>query len=163
MDVADGFQEGWGMTEDPFAVLGLPVRRDLTDEDVRAAWRRIAAVTHPDLADGGDRVRYRAAAAAYDTLRTSFGRGEALADLGLAGTRGTPRARRGGMHRGGTRAGQVHSPWAGVPSVSRRTALDTGIVATVAIALAAVGWTPATIALLIGAATRLLASHTRRP
>jgi curved DNA-binding protein CbpA len=42
------------MPDDPFGVLGLPLRRDLTDEDVRAAWRRIAAVTHPDLADGGD-------------------------------------------------------------------------------------------------------------
>ena len=27
---------------------------DLTDDDVRAAWRRIAAATHPDRDDGGD-------------------------------------------------------------------------------------------------------------
>ena len=78
--------------DDPFAVLGLPVRRDLTDEDVRAAWRRIAAATHPDLANGGDPARYSAAAAAYDTLRTALGRGEALADLGLVSPRGSSRA-----------------------------------------------------------------------
>ena len=79
---------------------GCPPRADLTDDDVRAAWRRIAAATHPDRDDGGDPARFGAAAAAYDTLRTSFGRGEALADLGLAGA--APRA----AHRGrGTRAG----------------------------------------------------------
>ncbi|MGH3277665.1 MAG: J domain-containing protein, partial [Trebonia sp.] len=60
-----------GAPEDPFAVLGLPAHSDLTDEDVRAAWRRIAAVTHPDLEDGGDPARFSAAAAAYDALRTS--------------------------------------------------------------------------------------------
>ena len=63
---------------------------------MRAAWKRIAAATHPDREDGGDAARYAAAAAAYDTLRTSFGRGEALADLGLAGTAArTPGARHG--------------------------------------------------------------------
>jgi curved DNA-binding protein CbpA len=66
---------------DPFAVLGLPARADLSDEDVRAAWRRIAAATHPDREDGGNPARFGAAAAAYAMLRTSFGRGEALADL----------------------------------------------------------------------------------
>jgi len=40
--------------DDPFAALGLAARPDLTDDDVRAAWRRIAASTHPDRADGGD-------------------------------------------------------------------------------------------------------------
>src|SRR6266702_101542 len=39
---------------DPFAVLGLDRDAELTDDDVRAAWRRIAAATHPDLADRGD-------------------------------------------------------------------------------------------------------------
>jgi curved DNA-binding protein CbpA len=51
---------------------------------VRAAWRRIAAATHPDREDGGDPARFGAAAAAYVVLRTGFGRGEALADLGLS-------------------------------------------------------------------------------
>jgi len=66
---------------DPFAALGLPARPGLGDDEVRAAWRRIAAATHPDRADGGDPDRFAAAAAAYTTLRTQFGRSEALADL----------------------------------------------------------------------------------
>jgi hypothetical protein len=69
------------VTADPFRVLGLPLRPDLTDDDVRAAWRRIAAATHPDRADGGDPARYAEAAGAYTTLRTASGRGEAYADL----------------------------------------------------------------------------------
>jgi hypothetical protein len=64
-----------------FSALGLPARADLTDDDVRAAWRRLAAATHPDRADGGDPARFAAAAAAYTMLRTRSGRGEALADL----------------------------------------------------------------------------------
>jgi len=65
----------------PFAGLGLPVRPDLTDEQVRAAWRAIAAATHPDRPDGGDLTRYTAASAAYAELRTGWGRSEAYADL----------------------------------------------------------------------------------
>ena len=72
---------------------------------MRAAWRRIAAATHPDREDGGDAARYAAAAAAYDTLRTSFGRGEALADLGLAGSAPhAARRARAAPRRGGHRA-----------------------------------------------------------
>ena len=66
---------------DPFRVLGLQPRPDLTDGDVHAAWRRIASATHPDREDGGDPERFAGAAAAYTVLRTRFGRGEALADL----------------------------------------------------------------------------------
>src|SRR5437660_1233448 len=66
---------------DPFSELGLPARPGLTDDAVRAAWRRIAAATHPDRADGGDAARFAAAAAAYTAIRTGFGRTEALADL----------------------------------------------------------------------------------
>jgi curved DNA-binding protein CbpA len=65
----------------PFAVLGLPERRDLDDETVRAAWRAIAAATHPDRADGGDLARYTQASAAYAELRTPWSRSEAYADL----------------------------------------------------------------------------------
>ena len=65
----------------PFAVLGLPVRPDLSDEQVRAAWRAIATATHPDRSDGGDPARYVAASAAYAMLRTPWGRSEACADL----------------------------------------------------------------------------------
>jgi curved DNA-binding protein CbpA len=69
------------VTAGPFAALGLPARPDLTDDDIRSAWRRIAAATHPDRADGGDPARFAAAAAAYTELRTRYGRGEAYADL----------------------------------------------------------------------------------
>jgi hypothetical protein len=62
----------------PFTVLGLPTRADLTDEQVRAAWRTIATATHPDRADA---ARYAAASAAYAALRTPWGRSEAYADL----------------------------------------------------------------------------------
>jgi len=65
----------------PFIALGLPVRPDLTDEQVRAAWRSIAAATHPDRPDGGNVTRYTAAANAYAQLRTAWGRSEAYADL----------------------------------------------------------------------------------
>jgi len=71
-------------TINPFAALDLPARADLSDDDVRAAWRRLAAATHPDRADGGDPARFAAAAAAYTVLRTRSGRGEALADLTTA-------------------------------------------------------------------------------
>ncbi|MGH3283081.1 MAG: hypothetical protein ACRDPD_00075 [Streptosporangiaceae bacterium] len=69
------------MRTNPFDALGLPVRPDLTDEQVRAAWRAIATATHPDRADGGDVARYTAATAAYVTLRSEWGRSEACADV----------------------------------------------------------------------------------
>ena len=69
------------MNMNPFEALGLPARPDLPDEQVRAAWRAIAAATHPDRADGGDLERYTAASAAYAELRTPWGRSEAYADL----------------------------------------------------------------------------------
>src|SRR5580700_4354596 len=56
------------MNPNPFAVLGLPERPDLNDETVRAAWRALAADTHPDRADGGDLDRYTQASAAYADL-----------------------------------------------------------------------------------------------
>jgi hypothetical protein len=139
---------------DPFAVLGLPARAGLSDEDVRAAWRRIAAATHPDRDDGGDPARFGAAAAAYDTLRTSFGRGEALADLGLAGSARRP-AHRAARH---ARPAGVRRLGAGLRAGGRgrrlalRAAAAAGVVAA---ALAAVGWTPATVGLLAGALTWL--------
>jgi hypothetical protein len=69
------------VSPNPFAVLGLPERPDLDDETVRAAWRTIAAATHPDRADGGDLGRYTQASAAYAELRTPWSRSEAYADL----------------------------------------------------------------------------------
>ena len=65
----------------PFEALGLPARPDLTDEQVREAWRAIAAATHPDRADGGDLAAYTAASAAYAELRTPWARSEAYADV----------------------------------------------------------------------------------
>jgi hypothetical protein len=69
------------VSENPFDALGLPTRPDLSDEQVRAAWRKIAAATHPDRTDGGDLARYTAATAAYVTLRAPWGRSEAYADV----------------------------------------------------------------------------------
>jgi hypothetical protein len=65
----------------PFHVLGLPTDPDLTDEHVRAAWREIAAATHPDRPDGGDAARYAQASASYAELRSPWGRSEAYADV----------------------------------------------------------------------------------
>jgi hypothetical protein len=64
-------------------VLGLPVRADLSDAQVRTAWRNIAAKTHPDRPDGGDVATYTAAATAYAQLRTGWGRSEACADFAV--------------------------------------------------------------------------------
>jgi hypothetical protein len=68
----------------PFAALGLPPGPHLDDEQVRTAWRATATATHPDRADGGDPGRYAAASAAYQVLRTPWGRSEAYADLAAA-------------------------------------------------------------------------------
>jgi hypothetical protein len=69
------------MKPNPFAVLGLPEWPDLDDETVRAAWRAIAAETHPDRPDGGDLARYTQACAAFAELNSLWGRSEAYADL----------------------------------------------------------------------------------
>lgn len=136
------------MTEDSFRVLGLPPRPDLTDDDVRAAWRRIAAATHPDRDDGGDPARFGAAAAAYAQLRTAYGRGEALADLGPGGGRGG-RGDRGGRGPHG-RLGRGRP---GLLALRVGTAAGLG-----ACAVLVAGWTPATIGVLVGALTWLVAT-----
>ena len=69
------------MTPNPFEALGLPARPDLTDEQVRDAWRKVAAATHPDRPDGGDLARYTQASAAYAQLRDPWSRSEAYADV----------------------------------------------------------------------------------
>jgi curved DNA-binding protein CbpA len=99
--------------DNPFAALGLAARPDLSDDDVRAAWRRVAAATHPDRADGGDPDRFAGAAAAYTTLRTRSGRGEALADLAAAtGPSGAVPSGSGRSRAGPSRGG----PSRGAPS-----------------------------------------------
>jgi hypothetical protein len=104
----------------PFLALGLEARPDVTDDDVRAAWRRVAAATHPDRADGGDPERFAAAAAAYTTLRTRFGRGEALADL-RAGSSGRPGAASARRRPG--RAARPRAPGQSRAAGPRRLAL----------------------------------------
>jgi len=168
------------MEDDPFGALGLPARADLPDEEVRAAWKRIAAATHPDRDDGGDPARFGAAAAAYDTLRTSFGRGEALADL-TAGVsrRSRHRARHGGgasrrrlerarRHFGNAGLGRLGPRLAGLLAARRRAwGLAARVLAAVAVsagALIVAGWTPGTAGVLAGALTWLLvipALHSR--
>ena len=90
-------------TPDPFAALGLPVRADLSDEQVRAAWRTVAAATHPDRPGGGNPAIYAAASAAYAALRTPWGRSEACADLTASGPPPAARRARAGRVRPGTR------------------------------------------------------------
>ena len=142
------------MADDPFATLGLPSRADLPDEEVRAAWKRIAAATHPDRDDGGDAARFGAAAAAYDALRTSFGRGEALADLGPAGawTRAWPRS---GPRSAARHARRARAPGPGV-RVGRGWRLASRVTAAAALLVTCVlvaGWTPGTVGLLAGLLT----------
>lgn len=99
------------MNPDPFGVLGLPARPGLTDDEVRAAWRRVAAATHPDRADGGDPGRFAEAAAAYTELRTRYGRGEAYADLAGRTRRHSPtRARAASPAAPATPAGHAPAP-----------------------------------------------------
>ena len=76
-------------TFNPFEALGLPTRPDLDDEQVRAAWRAIAAATHPDRQDGGDHAWYAQASAAYAQLNSPWGRSEAYADQVEAQNGGT--------------------------------------------------------------------------
>ncbi len=138
------------MSDDPFRALGLPAGADLSDDDVRAAWRRVAAATHPDRDDGGDPARFGAAAAAYAALRTAYGRGEALADLGFHLGHG-PRAPR----RRRVRAGATGLGTRGIGLLALRVVAATAVCAG---ALLAAGWSPASIAVLAGALTWLVVS-----
>ena len=141
---------------DPFSVLGLPARPEVGDDEVRAAWRRIAAATHPDRADGGDPARFAAAAAAYTTLRTRSGRGEALADL--ATRRPWAGVRRPGVPGWGRPLlGLARLPARVRHGRPARLALRLAVVAAVTAAAVAVdGWMPATPALITGVLTWLL-------
>jgi hypothetical protein len=138
---------------DPFAALGLEPRPDLTDDQVHAAWRRVASATHPDREDGGDPARFAQAAAAYTALRTRFGRGEALADRTAVPAAATGTT---GRHVQARAAGR--QLWArarrGRPA---RLALRILLaLAACAAALAAAGPHPAAPALITGVATWLV-------
>jgi hypothetical protein len=125
---------------DPFDVLGLSAEPGVTDDEVRAAWRRIAAATHPDRDDGGDPEAFAAAAAAYTELRTVTGRREACAD-------------RPGQRRG---LGRVQR---GRPAVLvLRLAGAAGVIVA---AVLAAGPQPATYAVIAGALTWLLRTARR--
>ncbi len=119
----------------PFEVLGLPPSGEISDDDVRAAWRRLAAATHPDRADGGDPAAFAAAAAAYTALRTASGRLEVL-----AGQREPVRG--------------VNTPVPGRKGLSWR--LLTRLLAAVAagaLSVAVIGWQPASLGVITGALT----------
>ena len=161
---------------DPFTVLGLPARAGLSDDEVRAAWRRIAAATHPDRADGGDAARFAAAAGAYTALRTNFGRAETLADLARpagparrrAGPGRWPAAPGWARRRRRPAAGLLAGRWwarvrRGRPA---RLALRIAAAAAVSIGVALVaGARPATPALITGVLTwlALTARHDLAP
>jgi DnaJ domain len=145
-------------SSNPFAVLGLPAQPGLSDEDIRAAWRRVASATHPDREDGGDPARYAEASNAYTILRTPWGRSEAYADLrvGITPSLAPPAALPARVRL---------SPWRAVVLVPARVRhgrparLVLRIVAAVVAAL--LTWhsgagTPAVAALLTGIATWLL-------
>lgn len=136
----------------PFEVLGLPVSADLGDDDIRAAWRRIATATHPDRDDGGDPARYAQAADAYSRLRTPWDRGEARADLTAPHSRPRVRLPRVRLPRTGR-------PVRGRPGVLvLRLACAAGVVVG---AYLAVGCQPATPAIAAGALTWLIRTGRR--
>jgi hypothetical protein len=151
-------------TPDPFAMLGLPASAELTDEQVRAAWRVIATTTHPDLPGGGDPGRYAAASAAYAQLRTGWGRSEAYADL-LDTTPPPHWPWQQARHPPTPAAGPAVSPWRGVLLIPARVRhgrparLGLRIAAAAALGflvLHAGAGTPAITGLLTGLATWLV-------
>lgn len=153
---------------DPFGSLGLARAAGLSDDDVRAAWRRIAAATHPDRDDGGDPARFGAAAAAYATLRTAYGRGEALADLadGPPGAPGSgPRERPGPRGRHGPRGRRARDSgrgwrgaWGGDARLGVLTLRVVAAVSVSAVAFGVAGWSPAWAGTVAGALTWLVAT-----
>ena len=152
------------MAPDPFRLLGLRADPALTDDDVRAAWRRVAAATHPDRADGGDPAAFAAAATAYSDLRTAFGRGEALAGLTASPGMRAPRPATARLRQLRSGSGGLLAAAAGRVSRGRpgRLALRLAVAAGLAIAIVAVnGWRPATPALLTGLAVWLVRAGRR--
>jgi hypothetical protein len=138
---------------DPFGVLGLPRSAELADDEVRAAWRVVAAATHPDRADGGEPAAFAVAAGAYARLRTKAGRTEVLAD-GEPGTAAPARGRIAGPHR----LSASITILAARICRGRPGRLGLRVVAAAAVAVlavAAVGWQPASAGVITGALTWL--------
>ncbi len=145
----------------PFDALGLPASSQLTNDDVRSAWRRVAAASHPDRADGGDPAAFALAAAAYSALRTAAGRGEALADIrdrdGCCAADYPVPARKGLLS--GRAYVAVLRMRHGRPS---RLALRLlAVAAAGALAITGAGWQPASMAVLTGALTWLFCTSRR--
>ena len=138
-----------------FGALGLAADPALTDDEVRMAWRRVAAATHPDRADGGDPAAFAAAAAAYYLLRTRTGRGEALADATGAAGPVPPRAPR---QRGVRWLAMQAARLPGRISAGRPWRLAARVAATLALCVAVLtvtGHRPAGPALVTGLLTWL--------
>lgn len=55
---------------DPFDVLGLPARFDLSPAEIRRAWLERAAAAHPDHADSADASAERGSAALNEARKT---------------------------------------------------------------------------------------------
>jgi hypothetical protein len=152
---------GPGASAETFGALGLAADPALTDDEVRMAWRRVAAATHPDRADGGDPAAFAAAAAAYNLLRTRTGRGEVLADVAeAAGPTPPPVQRQRGVRwLAGQATGLPGRISAGRPW--RLTARIAVAVALSAAALTVAGSAPAGPALVTGAVTWLVLTGRR--
>lgn len=139
-----------------FEVLGLLPGSEVSDDDVRAAWRRIAAATHPDRPDGGDPAAFAAAAAAYTLLRTPAGRAEAMADLRPPDHGGGP-GRPVPVRQEPLVAPAARLGWRirhGRPARLAARLLAAG--AAGVLAVAGVGWQPASAGVITGALTWLL-------
>lgn len=140
----------------PFDLLGLAASTEVTDDDVRSAWRRVAAATHPDRADGGDPVAFAAAAAAYTQLRTGAARADALADLRDPRRDRVPAGSVPDRNNPLTRFAARVS-WRVAHGRPMRLAVRLLAAAAASlVAVAAVGWQPASAAAVTGALTWLL-------
>jgi hypothetical protein len=102
---------------DAFRVLGLPYSPDLTDEDVRRAYRARLRVVHPDA--GGDGGAAAAVTAAYVAVRSGVRRGELLA--AAMTDRGDPPERRAWLRTGAD---------APMPDAARRAELRARVAAS---------------------------------
>lgn len=139
---------------DPFRELGLPRSADLTDDQVRAAWRQAAAATHPDRADGGDPAAFASAAAAYASLRTPAARASALDDPPDHADQSAAQPRSGPGWRCRPIAALAARIWRGRPGMLAARVLAT--IAVPVLAVAAVGWQPASAAVITGMLTWLV-------
>jgi hypothetical protein len=150
---------GQSQRDDPFRRLGLDRRGDLADDEVRSAWHRVAASTHPDRIDGGDPAAFAAASAAYALLRTPAGRGEALADLLATPADGRPRS----LCARSWRHPSLLVPAAALLAIrlrrGRPVLLSLRVLTAVAVSVivvVAAGWQPASLAVIVGTLTWLV-------